>query len=49
MLLVWAIVSVTSQLWMHGFYYGPLEWLWRSLTYLELERFRRPQPAEAIA
>ncbi|WP_273566761.1 DUF418 domain-containing protein [Maribacter halichondriae] len=23
----------TSKLWLHYFYYGPLEWLWRSLTF----------------
>jgi uncharacterized protein len=42
LLPVWAIVIVFSQLWMRHFYYGPLEWLWRSLTYMHRERFRRP-------
>ncbi|WP_077919260.1 DUF418 domain-containing protein [Spirosoma sp. 209] len=30
-----------SQFWLSRFHYGPLEWLWRSLTYL------KPQPMQA--
>jgi uncharacterized protein len=41
-LVVWIIVFAFSQLWMRQFYFGPLEWLWRSLTYREREPFRRP-------
>lgn len=35
---VWAVNIIWSPLWLSHFRYGPLEWLWRSLTYL------RPQP-----
>ncbi len=45
MILVWAVVFAASQVWMRNFYFGPLEWLWRSLTYMEREPFRRPAPA----
>jgi uncharacterized protein len=38
---VWIFVFVFSQVWMRNFSFGPLEWLWRSLTYLEREPFRR--------
>jgi uncharacterized protein len=48
MVAVWVVVFLVSQVWMRNFYYGPLEWLWRSLTYKEWERFRRPM-AEAVA
>lgn len=41
MLAVWVVVILVSQVWMRNFYFGPLEWLWRSLTYMERERFRR--------
>ena len=34
---VWAIIMTISPLWLKRFKYGPLEWLWRYLTYL-----RRP-------
>lgn len=30
-----------SNWWMRRFQYGPAEWLWRSLTYLRLQPFRR--------
>jgi uncharacterized protein len=40
-LAVWIVVLVFSRLWMRRFYFGPLEWLWRSLTYGEREPFRR--------
>jgi uncharacterized protein len=30
---IWAIQLVISPWWLHRFRYGPLEWLWRSLTY----------------
>jgi len=30
-----------SQLWLHYFRFGPVEWLWRSLTYWRLQPMRR--------
>jgi len=30
---IWAIQLVISPWWLRHFKYGPLEWLWRSLTY----------------
>jgi uncharacterized protein len=32
---------VASSLWLSRFQFGPLEWLWRSLTYGERQRMRR--------
>jgi uncharacterized protein len=32
---IWAVVLVVTQLWLSTFRYGPLEWLWRTLTYLK--------------
>ena len=29
-----------SKIWLKHFYFGPFEWLWRSLTYRELQNFR---------
>ncbi len=40
-LLIWAIQLVLSAWWLKHFRYGPLEWLWRSLTYFRLEPFRK--------
>jgi len=35
---VWAINIAFSVLWLRAFRFGPMEWLWRTLTYM------RPQP-----
>jgi len=34
-------VAIMSKYWLKYFLYGPLEWLWRSLTYLEIQNFRK--------
>jgi len=43
-LATWMVLFVLSQVWLRYFYSGPLEWLWRSLTYRRLQPFRR-EPA----
>ena len=51
-LAMWAINLTISPLWLRHFQYGPAEWLWRSLTYWQLQPFRRtnalsnPSPSE---
>jgi len=43
-LLSFAIIGLQlwySPLWLARFRFGPLEWLWRSLTYWRLPPFRR--------
>ena len=42
---MWALILIWSKPWLERFQYGPLEWLWRSLTRLRLEPMRRPVPA----
>ncbi|MBI4902799.1 MAG: DUF418 domain-containing protein [Acidobacteria bacterium] len=37
---VWAVQITASSLWLRWFRYGPLEWMWRSLTYWEMQPFR---------
>jgi uncharacterized protein len=32
---VWVVLLVVSPLWLNRFRFGPLEWLWRSLTYTQ--------------
>ncbi|BAU29534.1 uncharacterized protein DFP93_11938 [Aneurinibacillus soli] len=31
-----------SSFWLRRFYFGPAEWLWRTLTYGQIQPFRRP-------
>ena len=38
---IWSLQLLVSPLWLSRFRYGPLEWLWRSLTYRRLERLRK--------
>ncbi len=38
---VWLAMLIWSPLWLALFRFGPLEWLWRSLTYGKVQPFRR--------
>lgn len=50
----WALSLVASPIWLRRYWFGPLEWCWRSLTYWKRQpmRIRRPAaapiPAEAV-
>lgn len=44
---VWLIQLVFSTVWLHFFRFGPLEWLWRSLTYGEQQPMRLTQSTPA--
>ena len=35
-MFVWALQLFWSKFWLEKFKYGPLEWLWRKLTYIKL-------------
>lgn len=38
---VYVVQIIISKLWLKYFKYGPLEWLWRSATYLKHQPFRK--------
>lgn len=40
-LAIYVVQASGSFIWMKHFYYGPLEWLWRSFTYLSLPKWKR--------
>jgi uncharacterized protein len=40
-LAVWLVILIISPIWLRHFRFGPLEWLWRSLTYWKKQPFRR--------
>lgn len=40
-LAVWAFQLWLSPLWLRHYRFGPLEWLWRSLTYMKWQSMRR--------
>jgi uncharacterized protein len=39
-LVIWTAQLILSPIWLRHFRFGPLEWLWRSLTYARREPFR---------
>jgi uncharacterized protein len=42
---VWLTEIVWSHLWLRYFWYGPLEWCWRSLTYWKKQPFKKSRLA----
>ena len=40
-LIIYAIQIIASKQWLRPFLYGPLEWLWRSGTYVKWQQFKR--------
>ncbi len=42
---IWIVQLIWSPLWLRRFRFGPLEWLWRSLTYWQ----RQPMRSEAAS
>ncbi|MFP5115421.1 DUF418 domain-containing protein [Bacillaceae bacterium C204] len=42
-LVIYVIQFSFSSLWLRYFRYGPLEWVWRLLTYLEVTSMRKPR------
>lgn len=52
-LLVWAINLTISPIWLRYFQFGPMEWVWRSLTYWKRQPMRRkvaaPEPVAVPA
>jgi uncharacterized protein len=43
--LVWTVMLVWSKPWLERYYYGPFEWLWRSLSRWSWQPFRRAVPS----
>ncbi|MBF0195796.1 MAG: DUF418 domain-containing protein [Magnetococcales bacterium] len=41
---IWLFQIYFSTWWLQRFYYGPLEWLWRSLAYKKRQPLRRSSP-----
>jgi uncharacterized protein len=38
---IYVIQLIFSSWWVKRFYYGPVEWLWRSGTYMKKQRFKK--------
>ena len=46
--LVWVFNLIASTIWLKYFRFGPIEWLWRSLTYWEPQPFFRELSSPAV-
>jgi len=46
-LAVWALLLIVCPLWLRHFRYGPMEWVWRSLTYWRRQPMRLRETAAA--
>jgi uncharacterized protein len=44
-LTICTVQLVISPIWLRHYRFGPAEWLWRSLTYMRKQPFRRLQAA----
>ena len=42
---IWAVQLVVSPIWLKHFHFGPVEWLWRYLTYGRWSQFLKAAPA----
>lgn len=40
-MVIFAFQVLISRLWIARYYYGPVEWLWRSFTYLKIPNWKR--------
>jgi uncharacterized protein len=45
---IWVAQVIWSPLWLSMFSMGPLEWLWRCLTYGRMVPIRKPAPARVV-
>lgn len=46
--IVWVFQIIYSHIWLHYFKFGPLEWLWRSLTYWKKQPLKKSHPSTDI-
>lgn len=44
---VWALLLIVCPIWLRHFRYGPMEWVWRSLTYWRRQPMRMRETATA--
>lgn len=45
---IWAVQLAFSPIWLRYFHFGPMEWLWRALTYGNRPPFRKNEPTTPL-
>ena len=46
--VIWIVQLIVSPIWLRYFYFGPLEWVWRSLTYWRTQPMKRAEGSFAM-
>lgn len=46
---VWLVQIIYSNIWLHYFRFGPMEWAWRSLTYWKKQPMKKSNPKEVLS
>lgn len=46
---IWLLQLVFASWWLQRFRFGPMEWLWRSLSYWKIQPFRRSEPSAGVS
>ncbi|MDO8966585.1 DUF418 domain-containing protein [Algoriphagus sp.] len=46
---IWIFQLILSPIWLRYFHYGPLEWLWRNLSYRKVHSFRKESPQPILS
>jgi uncharacterized protein len=45
---VWLFQIIASHIWLRYYRFGPMEWIWRSLTYWKLQPFKKTSAVETV-
>ena len=45
---VWIFQIIVSHIWLRYYRFGPMEWIWRSLTYWKLQPFKKTSAVETV-
>ncbi|HMG89399.1 MAG TPA: DUF418 domain-containing protein [Chryseolinea sp.] len=45
---VWIFQIIVSHIWLRYYRFGPMEWVWRSLTYWKLQPFKKRAASEIV-
>src|SRR5262245_41469352 len=45
---IWALLLIVSPIWLRHFRFGPMEWVWRSLTYWQRQPMRLKEKTAAV-
>ena len=45
---IWIFQIIASHIWLRYYRFGPMEWVWRSLTYWKLQPFRKTKTVEPV-